>query len=75
MEFLTCCWWNFCLIYGILAFSGGNSRFESGSPGTAAMCKSRDYKERQAERKKRKVFVTAPMVLRTAAMFLTSALK
>ena len=32
MEFLTSCLWQFCLIYGILAFSDGNSRFESGSP-------------------------------------------
>ena len=32
MEFLTSCLWNFCLIYGILAFSDENSRFESGSP-------------------------------------------
>ena len=36
--------------------------------------KSRDYKERQVDRKKRKVFVTAHVVLRTAAMFLASAL-
>ena len=32
MEFLTSCLWNFCLIDRILAFSDGNSRFESGSP-------------------------------------------
>ena len=32
VEFLTSCLWNFCPIYGILAFSNGNSRFESGSP-------------------------------------------
>ena len=32
MEFLTSCLWKFCQIYGILAFSYGNSRFESGSP-------------------------------------------
>ena len=36
--------------------------------------KSRNYKERQVDRKKRKVFVTAHVVLRTAAMFLASAL-
>ena len=36
--------------------------------------KSRDYKERQVDRKKRKVFVTAHVMLRTAAMFLESAL-
>ena len=34
MEFLTSCLWKFCLIYGILTFSDGNSRFESGSPGS-----------------------------------------
>ena len=28
MEFLTSCLWKFCLIYGILAFSDGNSSFE-----------------------------------------------
>ena len=33
MEFLTSCLWKFCLIYGILAFSDGNSKFENGSPG------------------------------------------
>ena len=32
MEFLTSCLWKFCLIYRILAFLDGNSRFESGSP-------------------------------------------
>ena len=32
MEFFTSCLWKFCLIYGILAFSDGNSKFESGSP-------------------------------------------
>ena len=32
MEFLTSCLWRFCLTYGILAFSDGNSRFDSGSP-------------------------------------------
>ena len=32
MEFFTSCLWKFCLIYGILAFSDGNSRFEIGSP-------------------------------------------
>ena len=31
MEFLTSCLWKFCLIYGILAFSNGNLKFESGS--------------------------------------------
>ena len=38
--------------------------------------KSRDYKERRVDRKKRKVFVTAHVILRTAApaMFLASAL-
>ena len=36
--------------------------------------KSRDYKERQVDMKKRKVFVTAHVILRTAAMFLASAL-
>ena len=30
MEFLTSCLWKFCLINGILAFSDGNSSFESG---------------------------------------------
>ena len=35
---------------------------------------SRDYKEEQVDRKKRKVFVTAHVVLRPAAMFLASAL-
>ena len=34
MEFLTCLW-KFCLIYGILAFSDGNSKFQSGSPGNS----------------------------------------
>ena len=38
------------------------------------MPKSKDYKERQVDRKKRKVFVTAHVVLRTAAIFLASAL-
>ena len=40
------------------------------------MClgQSRDYKERQVDRKNRKVFVTAHVILRTAAMFLASAL-
>ena len=32
MEFFTSCLSKFCQIYGILAFSDGNSRFESGSP-------------------------------------------
>ena len=36
--------------------------------------KSNDYKERQLDRKKHKVFVSAHVVLRTAAMFLASAL-
>ena len=36
--------------------------------------KSRDYKERQVDGKKRKVFVTAHVALRTAVMFLASAL-
>ena len=38
--------------------------------------KSRDYKEKRVDRKKRKVFVTAHVILRTAApaMFLASAL-
>ena len=36
--------------------------------------KSRDYKERQVDKKKRKVFVTAHVVLCTAAMYLSSAL-
>ena len=44
------------------------------SPLNASMPKSRDYKERQVDWKKRKVFVTAHVVLRTAAMFLASAL-
>ena len=38
------------------------------------LSKSGDYKERQVDRKKRKVFVTAHVILRTAAMFLASAL-
>ena len=33
---------------------------------TGTMDKSRDYKERQVDRKKRKAFVTARVVLRTA---------
>ena len=41
---------------------------------TSAWAKSRDYKERQVDRKKRKVFVTAHVILRTTAMFLASAL-
>ena len=36
--------------------------------------KSRDYEERQVDKKKRKVFVTAHVIQRTAAMFLASAL-
>ena len=36
MEFFTSCLWKFCLVYGILAFSDGNSRFESGSPDCSA---------------------------------------
>ena len=40
----------------------------------ASLTKSRDYKERQVDRKKRKVFVTAHVVLRTTVMFLASAL-
>ena len=54
----------------------GNPNFGHGS--TEYHCstktKSRDYKERQVDRKKRKVFVTAHVILRTAAMFLASAL-
>ena len=34
MKFLTSCLWKFCLIYGILAFSDSNSRFENGNPGS-----------------------------------------
>ena len=34
--------------------------------------KGRDYKEGQVDRKKRKVFATAYVVLRTAAVFLAS---
>ena len=30
MEFFTFCLWKFCLIYGILAFSNGNSRVPIG---------------------------------------------
>ena len=36
--------------------------------------KSRDYEERQVDKKKRKVFVTAHVIQRMAAMFLASAL-
>ena len=36
--------------------------------------KSRDYNKRPVDRKKCKVFVTAHIILRTAAMFLASAL-
>ena len=36
--------------------------------------RSKDYKDRQVDRKKRKVFVTAHVILRTAAVFLASAL-
>ena len=32
MECFTSCLSKFCQIYGILAFSDGNSRFESGNP-------------------------------------------
>ena len=39
-----------------------------------AVAKSRDYKERQVERKKRKVCVTRHVVLHMAAIFLASAL-
>ena len=39
-----------------------------------SLTKSRDYKERQVDRKKRKVFVTAHLILRTVAMFSASAL-
>ena len=35
MEFFTSCLWKFCLTYGTLAFSNGNSRFESESPAVA----------------------------------------
>ena len=41
----------------------------------SAWSKSRDYKDRQLDREKRKVFVTVHVVLRTAAMFLASALE
>ena len=37
------------------------------------LAKSRDYKERQVDREKRKVFVTAHVILRTAAMFSAGA--
>ena len=40
MEFLTSCLWKFCSIYGILAFSDGNSKFESGSPETSVRSSS-----------------------------------
>ena len=40
----------------------------------STLAKSRDYKERQVDRKKRKVFVTAHVILRTAAILLASAL-
>ena len=35
MEFFISCLWKFCLIYGTLAFSNGNTRFESESPAVA----------------------------------------
>ena len=38
------------------------------------VAKSRDYKERQVDRKKHKVFVTGHVVLHMSAMFLASAL-
>ena len=37
MEFLTSCLWKFFLIYGILAFSDGNARFESRSPASSCV--------------------------------------
>ena len=54
----------------------GNPNFGHGSTEHHCSTKtmSRDYKERQVDRKKRKVFVTAHVILRTAAMFLASAL-
>ena len=41
---------------------------------SSALGESRDYKERHVYRKKRKVFVSGHVLLRTAAMFLASAL-